>query len=63
MYRMRAVDLVLECLDRESTAFGEMVCVGAGGAVVDMGVGKDAGVGVGMDVSVDASVGMELWMR
>ena len=44
-------------------SIGEMVCVGAGGAVVDMGVGEDAGVGVGMDVSVDASVGMELWMR
>ena len=40
-------------------SIGEMVCVGAGGAVVDMGVGEDAGVGVGMDVSV----GMELWMR
>ena len=40
-------------------SIGVMVCVGAGGAVVGMGVGEDAGVGVDMD----ASVGVELWMR
>ena len=44
-------------------SIGVMVCVGAGGAVVGMGVGEDADVGVGTDVSVDASVGMEVWMR
>ena len=44
-------------------SIGVVVWVGAGGAVVGMGVGKDTGVGVGTDVSVDASVGVEVWMR